>query len=163
MDYYQGVVIDYLRATRTRFVNAECLIQVVDGNVPDKGLHWYCDAVVVDLADPSPRVFLCEISYSQTLAALFKRLDAWRKQWSKIKGALVRDCAVAENWSVQPWIFVPKERGDILRRRRTSLEASAEGMPEVKVTYLEDIAPWHYRDWNGKPYKIVDKSALRNE
>lgn len=37
MDYYQGVVIDFLRATRTRFVNTECLIQLVPAMYPRRG------------------------------------------------------------------------------------------------------------------------------
>jgi hypothetical protein len=28
MDYYQGVVLDYLRADRAIFINAECCIQL---------------------------------------------------------------------------------------------------------------------------------------
>ncbi len=47
MDYYQGVVTDYLRADRAMFVNTECCIQLDEGNNPDAfpGRHWYCDAV----------------------------------------------------------------------------------------------------------------------
>jgi len=59
MDYYQGVVIEYLRANRARFVNTECLIQLEAGDNPDRGTHWYCDAVTIDLRESA--VFLCEI------------------------------------------------------------------------------------------------------
>lgn len=49
MDYYQNVVIDYLRADRALFVNAECCIQVNPASNPDaSGPHWYCDAVAAD-------------------------------------------------------------------------------------------------------------------
>ncbi len=68
MDYYESVVIDYLRADRALFVNTECCIQIDAGHNPDKGTHWYCDAVVADFRTQS--VFLCEISYSATLAVL---------------------------------------------------------------------------------------------
>jgi hypothetical protein len=164
MDYYQGVVIDFLRATRTRFVNTECLIQLVPGDVPEKGLHWYCDAVTIDLQRTAPTVHLCEISYSKTLGALLKRLDAWRAHWIEIRDALARDCAIDGAWSVQPWIFVPHERKSLLDRK---LPAEAPKnpleMPKPRVTWLEDVVPWNYRDWNGKPYSASEKFALRNE
>jgi len=45
MDYYQGVVLDYLRADRAIFINAECCIQLNEAHNPDSsGPHWYCDA-----------------------------------------------------------------------------------------------------------------------
>ncbi len=34
MDYYEGVVIDYLRADRAVFVNTECCIQIKEGPAP---------------------------------------------------------------------------------------------------------------------------------
>ena len=50
MDYYQGVVTEYLRANRATFVNTECCIQLNPGPHPDNsGPHWYCDAVAVNL------------------------------------------------------------------------------------------------------------------
>ena len=39
MDYYQGVVTDYLRADRSVFINTECLIQIARGREPPKA-HW---------------------------------------------------------------------------------------------------------------------------
>jgi hypothetical protein len=42
MDYFQGVVTDYLRANRATFVNTECCIQLNPGPNPDTGgPHWY--------------------------------------------------------------------------------------------------------------------------
>lgn len=168
MDYYQGVVIKYLRATRTRFVNTECLIQLVAGDVPEQGPNWYCDAVVVDLGvdeqDLTPSVYLCEISYSRTLGALFKRLDAWRKHWRNIKEALVHDCAVDHIWPVRPWIFVPEARRDLVAWKfPVNTTSDPDKMPEPRVTFLEEIAPWKYRSWNGKPYAAAEKFAIRNE
>ena len=61
MDYYQGIVIDYLRADRAVFVNTECCIQLNESDNPAQP-HWYCDAVAVDFR--CRRIFLCEISYS---------------------------------------------------------------------------------------------------
>jgi hypothetical protein len=168
MDYYQSVVVEYLRATRTRFVNTECLIQLVPGDIPDKGLHWYCDALVIDLQvdpqNPLPSVYLCEISYSKTLAALFKRLDAWRQHWRDIKEALVQDCAVDRLWQVSPWLFIPEERTGLVNKKFPVKTSDPEKMPRPRVTTLEEIAPWKYRGWNGKPYAAaVQQSAIRNE
>jgi hypothetical protein len=161
MDYYQGVVIEYLRANRARFVNTECLIQLEAGDNPDRGTHWYCDAVAIDLRESA--VFLCEISYSQTLSSLIKRLDAWRNHWDEIRAALVRDCAIEATWPVQPWIFVPSARKDVLERRLPIIGSGRlSAMPMPKVTYLEDVAPWNYRSWNGKEYAAAEKVMLRS-
>lgn len=43
MDYFQGVVTEYLVADRATYVNTEPLIQL-DANELKKGRHWYCDA-----------------------------------------------------------------------------------------------------------------------
>ena len=51
MDYFQGVVTEYLRADRAMFVNTEYLIQLEPGNAPAKNKHWYCDAVAVNMRD----------------------------------------------------------------------------------------------------------------
>jgi len=51
MDYFQGVVTEYLRANRATFVNTECLIQLEAGDTPAKGQHWYCDAVAVNFKE----------------------------------------------------------------------------------------------------------------
>jgi hypothetical protein len=64
VDYFQGVVTEYLRADRAVFVNTECCIQLNPLDNPDKsGPHWYCDAVAVNFRDS--KVFLCEVSYSK--------------------------------------------------------------------------------------------------
>lgn len=63
MDYFQSVVLDYIRADRAVFVNPECCIQLVDKLNPDDlgpHSHWHCDAVAVDLRNK--KVFLCEIT-----------------------------------------------------------------------------------------------------
>jgi hypothetical protein len=41
MDYYEGVVAEYLRANRAVFLNTECLIQIEAGDVPSKGASWF--------------------------------------------------------------------------------------------------------------------------
>jgi hypothetical protein len=39
MDYFQGVVTEYLRANRATFVNTERLVQFQLGDAPAKGRH----------------------------------------------------------------------------------------------------------------------------
>jgi hypothetical protein len=78
VDYYEGVVMTYLRADRSLFINTECCIQLNPTNNPDQaGAHWYCDAIVVDFRDKV--VFLCEISFANSLDKLVKRLKQWNE------------------------------------------------------------------------------------
>jgi len=108
MDYYQGVVIDYLRADRAIFVNPETCIQIDDGPRPERGgTHWFCDAAAIDLRHEV--VFLCEITYAKELGKLVKGLREWGQSWDSVCAALVRDCEVRSHWPVRPWLFVPKD------------------------------------------------------
>jgi hypothetical protein len=63
LDYYQGVVIDYLRADRSVFVNSEYCIEPPD-NVTC-GDHWSCDAVAMDFRNKT--IFLCEVTLAANL------------------------------------------------------------------------------------------------
>jgi len=153
MDYFQGVVIEYLRADRTTFVNTECLLQLEPGEYLAKGKHWYCDVVAVNFRES--KVFLCEISYSSTLHPLLKRLTSWAESWPLLCAAVARDCGVPSTWEVRPWLFVPDDRLDALQKKLALLptsEASGTRMPEPKIKSLEQVAPWKYRSWNGKSY-----------
>ncbi|CAE6900254.1 hypothetical protein [Paraburkholderia domus] len=152
MDYYQGVVTEFLRADRAVFVNTECCIQLHPGASPDVGTHWYCDAVAINMRER--QVFLCEITYSKSLDPLLKRLTAWCANWSALRLALVRDLCVPADWPVTPWVFIPSEREGLLERKLARL-AQPEGdasnqMPKPKVTHLERVAPWNYNAWNRK-------------
>jgi hypothetical protein len=107
MDYYQGVDVDYLRADRAVFVNAECMIRINPAGTPDtRGSYWYCDAVAADFRLKT--IFLCEVTYAKDLAALKRRLKAWHDKWDEVGEALRRDSCVLEEWSVRPWLFVPE-------------------------------------------------------
>lgn len=49
MDNCESLVLEYLRADRSVFVNTQCCIQLFDSPNPDKsGPHWYCDLVLRD-------------------------------------------------------------------------------------------------------------------
>jgi len=141
MDYYQGVVGEYLDADRSVFLNSECLIQLEPGDRPPKGTSWYCDLLAVNLRES--QAYLCEVTYSTSLTALVDRLHAWDSHWSAIRIALERDCSIPREWPVTPWIFLPEERRELLDSK---LRVSA--LPKPRITYLESVAPWKYRSWN---------------
>lgn len=160
MDYFQGVVTDYLRADRARFVNTECCIQLNAGPNPDKsGPHWYCDAVAVNHRENL--VYLCETSFSKSLADLHKRLAAWNLHWEAVKAALRRDCFLPD-WPVQPWIFIPAALVPMLDAKLIKMTGTANGlsMPRPKITALEDVLPWKYRSWDRQPHAIPVPSTM---
>lgn len=150
MDYYQGVVTEYLRADRAMFVNTECCLQLNAATNPDKsGPHWYCDAVAVNFREST--VYLCEISYSKSLDALIKRLTAWHHHWPALCQVITRDCHVPGTWKVLPWLFVPEERRSLLAAKLQAIVAAGGGaspIAESRITNLEDVSPWKYRSWD---------------
>lgn len=151
MGYFQEVVTEYLRADRTMFVNTECLIQLNPNDISSKGTHWYCDAVAVNFMEKA--VYLCEVSYSVTLQALSGRLQRWAMTWPALCAALARDCRVPGDFKIEPWVFIPQCRHDVLKKRLagcSNIGNSAGNMPSPRVTYLESVAPWQYPAWDRK-------------
>lgn len=147
MDYFQGVVAEYLRANRGTFINPEILIQLDPGASPKKGRFWYCDLMAVSLRTRS--VYLCEVTYSTSVAGLIQRLQGWQTHWHDLLLALQRDCGVDSTWSVSPWVFLPESREAIYERKWSSLALpNPSGMPKPKLTFLEDVLPWKYCTWD---------------
>jgi hypothetical protein len=148
MDFYQGVVLDYLRADRAIFVNTECCIQLNEESNPDKsGPHWYCDAVAVD--NRHSTVFLCEISYAKNLSALIKRLREWSENWQGVIAALERDSKIPVGWTVRPWLFIPTQSVKSLVGNLEEMNgAGGNAIFEARITPLEKVQPWLYRSWN---------------
>jgi hypothetical protein len=141
VDFYQGVVVDYLRADRAVFVNTQCCIQLNDNPNPDtSGPHWYCDAVAMDFR--AETVFLCEFSYATKLSAMIDRLKQWSENWSDLHRALVRDCRIPNDWLVRPWLFVPEKT---IPKLVTKLKAivGKDGLPSFRprITPLECVQP----------------------
>jgi hypothetical protein len=117
MNYFQGVVVDYLRADRTVFLNTECSIQLNPGLNPDtSGPHWYCDAIAVNHREQT--IYLCEITYAKSMGALQKRLGGWSKHWEGVTTALMRDRSLP-GWPVRPWVLYQNRWSQLLRRRST--------------------------------------------
>jgi|ERR1039458_6822957 hypothetical protein len=146
MDYYESVVMTYLRADRAIFVNTECCVQINPAKNPDtSGPHWYCDAVVADFRLKIS--FLCEISYSVHLADLIKRLKDWHENWDGIRHALARDSFLPRDWPTRPWLFVPEKCIPILL---AGLDRIGMGQPLAftpRITPLEMVQPWCYCGW----------------
>lgn len=153
MDYFQGVVTEYLRADRAVFVNTECCIQLNPGANPDTtGPHWYCDAVAVDLK--RHKVFLCEITYAKSLSALQGRLAGWADNWPGVLAALIRDSALPSDWPVCPWVFIPEKLRASLEdkiKKLPNVGTGAGQMPFPIITCLENIVPWLYCSWSRTP------------
>ncbi|HEY8012125.1 MAG TPA: hypothetical protein VIE67_14135 [Rudaea sp.] len=150
MDYFQGVVTEFLRANRSTFVNTEYLIQLDEGKTPLKGRHWYCDALAVNFEDST--VNLCETTYSKTMSALLSRLQGWATNWSGVCEAIARDSKLVGIWRYQPWLFVPEEGKDLLLRKLAALKLQplASAMPVPQIQTLESVAPWNYCTWDRK-------------
>lgn len=148
MDHFESVVVEYLRADRSLFVNAQCCIQLNPGPNPDtSGPHWYCDAVAVSLK--LQRAFLCEITYADPPSSLQKRLTGWTRGWPLLRAALERDSGVPAAWPLQPWLFIAAK---LQPRIDTFLRTlSFEHMPRPRITYLEQVMPWQYRSWDRAP------------
>jgi hypothetical protein len=149
MDYYESIVVSYLRADRALFVNTECCIQLNLADNPDtSGPHWYCDVVACDFR--KHRIYLCEISYGARLADLIKRLTAWHENWDSVCKALFRDSCLPDDWPVRPWLFVPENRLQHLKRWWETICGNGQ-LPQYQtplVTTLEMVQPWRYCSWN---------------
>lgn len=151
MDYFQGVVTEFLRANRSTFVNTEYLIQLDEGSTPLKARHWYCDALAVNFQHST--VYLCEITYSKTMSALLARLQAWAANWEAVCQSISRDSQLTGAWSFRPWVFVPADSRPLLLRKLDcgpSPTDPARGMPAPLITTLESVAPWNYCTWDRK-------------
>ncbi len=129
MDYFQGVVTEFLRADRAVFVNTECLIQLEPGNAPRRDRHWYCDAVAVNMQRQS--VYLCEVSYSRTLHALLRRLQSWRANWTEIRPAVPVSISRSRvpRTSSNPWSPAPPIRCPANRARSSASWPSEDPRP----------------------------------
>ena len=149
MDYFQGVVAEYLRADRSCFINTEFWLR---GNL-DKSRkyekpHWYVDVLAVHML--TQQVFLCEVTYAKKAPALVARLRSWREHWAVILETLREDASLPPDWPVHPWVFAPAEVMQSLRAVATELH------PSSKMTELEKIMPWLYRTWDHRHDEVPE-------
>lgn len=161
MDYFQGVVTEYLRAKRSVFINTEFMISLDEGDKPKKDRHWFCDAVAVDLKEKC--VYLCEITYSTTTQSLLSRLQDWRTCWADLANSIRRDSGVPNDWTVMPWVFLPKRYDEPFRKKFAALSKSTgqeSQMPDPRITHLESTLPWEYRvTWDRQTDHIANSGA----
>lgn len=153
MDYFQGVVTEYLRAKRSRFVNTEYMINLDADGSYKKDRHWFCDALTIDFADST--VYLCEITYAKSLNAVTARLQSWATNWGEVVASIRRDSSLRGDWIFVPRVFIPLELQGTLTPKLGGLkrpELPSLQMPQPLITPLEKVLPWKYRSWNGQAY-----------
>ncbi len=136
MDYFQGVVAEYLRANRATFVNSQFFLQLDAGlRSPPAGRSWYVNILAASFAERT--AWLVEVTYAKGLNTLIDKLTAWQSHWPLIQTAIHRDAAIPESWTLRPWLFVPEADITSLVRR---LPAS---MVAPRITPLEMTVPWN--------------------
>jgi hypothetical protein len=141
MDYFQGVVLEYLRADRACFVNPEFWLR---GNPekPHEKPHWFVDAVALHMKDKV--VYLCEVTYAKQPRALIQRLQSWKLNWETIEQTLRADAHVDQSWPLIPWVFGATET-------LTAVKPTLEKLfHKRKMTDLEDVLPWKYCTYDRK-------------
>lgn len=141
MDYFQGVVAEYLRADRSCFINTEFWLRGnLDKLKQHEKPHWYVDILAVHMR--TKQIFLCEVTYAKKAPSLVKRLKAWREHWPVISETLREDTSLPPDWSIRPWLFAPGKVMDSLRPVAKQLH------PASRFTELETVMPWLYQTWD---------------
>jgi hypothetical protein len=138
MDYFQGIVAEYLRADRACFLNPEfCLLNDLSEVEEHRKAHWYVD--ILALHTKHRCAYLCEVTYAKPPRALIQRLRTWSQHWSTIRKTLLRDAPVTETWAIRPWLFVPDDGIPGL------VSALPNFTPPPVITPLEMTLPWKYK------------------
>ena len=154
---FENVPLNYLRANRGIFINAQYCLQLDDVKNPDtqKGRHWYVDAVAYEPG--ARRAFLCEFTFSQNLEALKKKMVAWAQVWKEIECAVHRDSGISDGCKLRPWIFIPENHIPkiIPVAKKTGFDGNSP-LPILKLTALEDTLPWRYDFWK-RPDEIENQ------
>jgi len=146
VDYFQGVVAEYLRADRACFINPEFFLSIgQEKEKYQKDKHGFVDVLAMHMKEQC--AYLCEVTYARKPAALIKRLGMWKANWSNITEALIRDAGLPPKWQIKPWIFVPEkfefEIKPILEQHF--------GL-ECRLNKLEETLPWNY-SWDRTAYR----------
>ncbi|MCK1439855.1 hypothetical protein [Bradyrhizobium sp. 15] len=151
MDYFQGVVLEYLRADRACFVNPEFWLRGNETS-PHEKPHWYVDVLAVNMREKA--VYLCEVTYAKQPRALLQRLNSWHTHWSIINKTLREDSSISPDWPVVPWVFAPEPGLKIITPELKRL------FPTARTTGLESVLPWLYCTYDRKPEaETEDKTA----
>ncbi len=71
MDYFEGVVAEFIRADRACFINPGfCLQNDLAPLEADRKRHWYVDILAFHMRHQC--AYLCEVTYAKKPAALIK-------------------------------------------------------------------------------------------
>jgi hypothetical protein len=163
LDYYQGVVVEYLRADRTLFLNPEYCIQLDEGTAQG-GRHWFCDTVVLDCR--SKAMFLCEVTFAQRCPALLKRLKEWHDNWPAVVSAVTRLSKfepAGGTWPLRPWIFIPQRDVDFVLTKLKAFSPETETLLfKPRITPLEMVQPWAYK-WEREGEDLEQKKHIPPE
>jgi hypothetical protein len=108
MDYFQSVVAEYLQRDRASFINTEFLLPHKARPTDEGPPEWLVDILSVNLRDQ--RVYLCEISYSDRLQALEKRLREWADHWDVVTKTIRMDAHIPDDWPICIHLFVPAKQ-----------------------------------------------------
>jgi len=143
MDFFQGIVADYLRADRSCFINPEFFLANDLSEIDqDRKKFWYVDVLAIQTEECC--AYLCEVTYAKPPTALLRRLKTWNQHWPAVCAGLYRDAGLPpELWEVRPWLFVPSDH------IQPMLASVPQFTPAVKITPLEMTLPWKYH-WNRK-------------
>jgi hypothetical protein len=159
MDHYKAVVMEYLQADQTVFVNTECCIRLDEQGHPEKkGEHWFCDAVAIDLRHRA--VYLCDVAHK--LQPLLRKIAAWAEGWEAVTTTLRRDCKVPATWRIHVWLFIPRDAVEDLDSKLEDLRRTAGCPFKVKITALEDVQPWRFQTW-GHADSLADQTVRGRE
>jgi hypothetical protein len=141
VDYFQGVVLEYLRADRSCFVNPEFWIR---GNLesPHDKPHWFVDVLAVHMKEK--KVYLCEVTYAKQPRALVQRLQSWKEHWDIINRTLKEDTGIDKEWPLIPWVFGAPETLRVIEPVLKKL------FPKGLTMNLEKVLPWLYCTYDRK-------------
>ena len=149
MDYYQGVVLEYLGADRSVFVNPECCIQLNEGDNPDtSGKHWYCDAVAVDFPDLC--MVLAHLGHpweGETIAVIRRHANVYAdisalyyRPWQFYNSMRLLVEYKAQHKVLFGSDFPFTTTGDSLKNvRALNAVTGASGLPEIPAAVIEEI------------------------
>ena len=153
MSYYQEIVGEYLNSERSRFISNEFLLDIGDPLAMTSGHAFWVDIAAVDFDRQT--IFLCEVSYSRSLAAIRDKLRVWSARWEDVRAATFRASKAPSKWAIMPWIFAPNERHDRFFRW---FDAQGLKLPRPTWTDLECVAPWKRDDQGVRAMKEAGKA-----
>ena len=147
MSQYESVVIEYLRADRSLFLNLGCFIETPGAENPARVGPYYWSFPIVAADFHKEAILLCEVSYGQALGGLYKRIEGWSNHWHQLCEALGRELNIPKTWSIRPWLFVPDDSIPKVVKKIDGVRSANPGValfPDPIITPLEMVQPWKY-------------------